>query len=77
MRLSLFLAALILPALTACTPSRCEVDGVRHRIGESYPCADGCNTCTCTLGGVSSTLMACYEDTGGAEDTADTGASAE
>ena len=65
---------MILPLLTACTPSRCEVDGVGHRIGESYLCADGCNTCTCTLDGVTSTRMACLDDTGGVDDTADTAA---
>jgi hypothetical protein len=74
MRLSLLLAALILPALTACTPSHCEVDGVAHRVGETYPCADGCNTCECGLTGVSSTLMFCATDTGGPDDTADSGA---
>ena len=68
---------MILPLLTACTPSRCEVDGVGHRIGESYLCADGCNTCTCTLTGTFHTDMDCHYDTGGEEDTADTGASAE
>jgi hypothetical protein len=33
--------ALLIPALTSCTPSRCEVDGVAHRVGESWTCADG------------------------------------
>ena len=74
MRLFALLTAVILPMFTACTPSHCEVDGVSHHIGESYPCADGCNTCTCTHDGVSSTRMACLDDSGGAEDTADTAA---
>ncbi len=77
MRHLLLLSAVILPALTACTPSHCEVDGVQYRVGETYTCADGCNTCECGLTGVSSTLMDCYEDTGGLDDTADTGTSAE
>lgn len=73
MRRLLLLAALLTPALTACTPSHCEVDGVKHRVGETYPCADGCNTCQCGLSGVSSTLMYCAEDTGGgADDSGDT-----
>ena len=77
MRHLLLFSAVILPALTACTPSHCEVDGVQYRVGETYTCADGCNTCECGLTGVSSTLMDCYEDTGGLDDTADTGTSAE
>ena len=77
MRRLALLIAVILPALTACTPSHCEVDGVQHRVGETYTCADGCNTCECGLNGVSSTLMDCYEDTGGSDDTEDTSASAE
>lgn len=71
MRPLLLLSALLFPGLTACTPSHCEVDGVQHRVGETYTCADGCNTCECGLNGVSSTLMFCYEDTGGVDDTAD------
>ena len=74
MRTLLLLSALLLPGLTACTPSHCEVDGVQHRVGETYTCADGCNTCECGLTGVSSTLIACYEDTGGVDDTADSAA---
>lgn len=72
MRPLISLTALLLPLLTACAPAHCEVDGVSHRIGESYPCADGCNTCTCEATGVSATRMACLEDTGGGlDDTAD------
>ena len=74
MRRLLLQIAVILPALTACTPSHCEVDGVQHRVGETYTCADGCNTCECGLNGVSSTLMFCAQDTGDTADTADTGA---
>ncbi|MCK6522625.1 hypothetical protein L6R49_14435 [Myxococcota bacterium] len=77
MRRLLLLAALLTPALSACTPSHCEVDGVKHRIGETYRCADGCNTCQCSPTGVSSTLMDCAEDTGGADDSGDTADSAE
>ena len=69
MRRLLRITALIALPLTACTPSVCEVDGVQRRVGESWTCADGCNTCTCTLDGVSTTDMACNIDTGGPEDT--------
>ncbi len=31
----------------------------RYQIGESYPSADGCNTCTCTQNGSACTLRAC------------------
>ena len=77
MRRLLVLTALILPTLTACATSHCEVDGVHYQVGDSYTCADGCNTCECGLNGVSSTLMDCYSDTGGGDDTDDTSASAE
>lgn len=74
MRALALLITLILPTLTACSPAHCEVNGVKYEIGDSYPCADGCNTCTCRLDGVTSTRMACLDDTGGADDTADSGA---
>jgi len=48
----------------------CEVDGVRHRAGETFLASDGCNQCTCQWDGtVVCTRMACLDDTG-----ADTGA---
>lgn len=31
----------------------------RYQIGQSYPSADGCNTCTCTVNGSACTLRAC------------------
>lgn len=38
----------------------CEMDGEIYQAGESFPCSDGCNTCSCEFGGgISSTLMAC------------------
>ena len=38
----------------------CEVDGVLREPGESFPSADGCNTCTCQEdGGIACTEMAC------------------
>ena len=75
MRHLALLIALVVPTLTACTPSRCEVDGVPHRIGETYAC--GCNTCTCELLGVSTTTMHCFDDPLNSEDTADTADTAE
>ncbi|MEY3212964.1 MAG: hypothetical protein RIT28_3445 [Pseudomonadota bacterium] len=70
MRRLTLLISLLAPALTACAPAHCEVDGVPHNIGDTYPCGDGCNTCTCTRDGVTSTRLACETDTGG-DDTDD------
>lgn len=71
MRQLVLLTALILSTLTACTPSHCEEDGVQHRVGDTYTCADGCNFCECGVNGVTSTRLYCAEDTG-VDDTADT-----
>jgi len=47
-----------------------EIDGVRHRAGETFLASDGCNQCTCPWGGaVVCTRMACLDHSGG-----DTGA---
>lgn len=43
------------------TPSTCDVAGVAHAIGESFPAGDGCNTCTCDAKGVICTTRACSE----------------
>jgi hypothetical protein len=51
---------LALSSLLACgTP--CEVDGVTYADGDTWTCADGCNTCACENGAVASTLMACED----------------
>ncbi len=34
--------------------------------GETFKCADGCNTCSCRNGEISGTLMGCISDGGGA-----------
>nr|XP_022311780.1 four-domain proteases inhibitor-like isoform X1 [Crassostrea virginica] len=40
----------------------CRYNGRRYRIGESFPSSDGCNTCTCGVGGqVSCTEKACLQ----------------
>jgi len=40
----------------------CIVAGVEHAVGDTFPSADGCNTCSCGQGGeVSCTLMGCVE----------------
>jgi hypothetical protein len=44
----------------------CIYDGHRHRLGESFPSSDGCNTCTCTSRGVICTERACAIDAGSA-----------
>ena len=69
MRQLVLLITLIVPALTACSPPHCEVDGVHYEVGETWACADGCNSCTCTEDGVSQTDMACNTDTGAVDDT--------
>ena len=74
MRRLALIITLLVPGLTACAPTHCEVDGVQHKVGDTTPCGDGCNTCTCGLDGVTSTRMACLDDTGGVDDTADSGA---
>lgn len=40
----------------------CVVDGTTYELGESFDCADGCNTCTCTAQGIGSTMIACGVD---------------
>ena len=48
----------------SCVPvpqeSFCVQDGVQYEVGESFPSSDGCNSCTCMVGGqIACTLMAC------------------
>ena len=44
----------------------CVVDGERHALGETFPAADGCNSCSCGPGGqVACTLRACVTTCGG------------
>ncbi|MEY3212963.1 MAG: Beta-microseminoprotein [Pseudomonadota bacterium] len=76
MRRHALVIPMTLPALTACTPSPCEVDGVAYRVGESWTCADGCNSCTCTEDGVSQTDMCCITDSDAVDDTDGASASA-
>ncbi|MEO8180576.1 MAG: Kazal-type serine protease inhibitor domain-containing protein [Deltaproteobacteria bacterium] len=46
--------------------SGCVVDGEEHAVGESFPSADGCNTCSCSSNGqVACTLRACVAICGG------------
>jgi len=37
----------------------CVSDGVRHSDGDSFPAADGCNTCTCEAGVATCTALDC------------------
>jgi hypothetical protein len=38
----------------------CGYEGQRYEAGQSFPAADGCNTCTCELdGSISCTEIAC------------------
>ena len=73
----LLLTALILPALTACSPSHCEADGVQYKVCDTYTCEDGCNTCECTADGVNQTDMACNTDTATIEGGDDSSTNAE
>jgi hypothetical protein len=44
----------------------CELDGVEHPAGESFPSSDGCNTCFCGEdGAVACTERACLDVCGG------------
>lgn len=47
-----------------CQPAGvCTYDGKTYKAGESFPSSDGCNTCSCTAGGlVACTLRACLCD---------------
>ncbi len=61
------LAGLALSALlTGCCV---DADGNRRHVGESYTCADDCNTCSCGLFGESYTMMYCpdKDDDSGAD----------
>lgn len=43
-------------------PGRCIVGNDLHKVGESFPAPDGCNTCSCTEDGtVACTLIACID----------------
>jgi hypothetical protein len=43
----------------------CELDGVRHHDGESFPSSDGCNQCFCDDGVAACTERACVSLCGG------------
>lgn len=51
---------------SACTgaycPPECTYAGTTYQVGESFPALDGCNTCTCTDGGIVCTKVACSCD---------------
>lgn len=47
-------------AMTGCG-GPCEEGGETYAAGESWECADGCNTCTCSGGAVVSTRLACVD----------------
>lgn len=55
-----------------CAPRGCEQDGKHFDAGESFPSADGCNTCSCTENGqIFCTLRACVAPDGGVADGCD------
>lgn len=68
-RLLLLLA--LLPVM-ACPANEADCHG--HAVGESYPSADGCNSCSCTAEGEVCTTMACAPEDAGPQAPADAGA---
>ena len=68
-----FFMGLLVTAAVGCGGT-CEVDGQLYRVGENFPDAAGCNTCTCEWGGVvACTDMGCVDDSGDTDtDTDDT-----
>jgi hypothetical protein len=53
----------VLASLVGCsakiTSSACEYNGESYNLGETFPAADGCNTCSCDEEGVACTEMGC------------------
>lgn len=39
----------------------CTYNGKTYKVGSSFTCTDGCNTCTCTSMGIASTTKACLD----------------
>lgn len=56
-------------------PANCEYNGTSYEAGSSFPSSDGCNTCSCSEGGVACTLRACAPVDEPAEATSNTGVS--
>lgn len=48
----------------------CRSGGKSYRTGDTFPSADGCNTCSCSASGVACTTRGCLPDAG-ARDAAD------
>lgn len=55
----LALSSLALLGVDDCGGQPCTYDGKSWKEGDSFPSVDGCNTCSCTAGGVSCTEKAC------------------
>lgn len=51
-----------LDACLAATGNYCMHNGEWHKVGESFPSTDKCNTCTCAPNGVACTKKACIPD---------------
>lgn len=60
--LSLLLGGAACSSGTAADAPPCDYNGQRFAAGQSFPSADGCNTCTCASGGVACTERACNDD---------------
>jgi Pacifastin inhibitor (LCMII) len=65
-RLWAIMGALLLASSCDSHPleNSCLYNGSSHARGESFPSADGCNTCSCSGSGVACTLRACLPDAG-------------
>src|SRR5690606_6658734 len=57
------------PGSSGAASVSCEYNGNSYEAGASFPSSDGCNTCSCSEGGVACTLRACAPD----ETPSDTG----
>lgn len=57
-RLALVIACTMLLGID-CGARDCEYDGKVHHNGDSFPSADGCNTCSCANGAIACTEKAC------------------
>jgi hypothetical protein len=44
---------------TPTPPKTCTEGGKTYALGATWRCSDGCNTCSCTAEGMSTTLIAC------------------
>lgn len=56
---ALCLAVAVGGAITGCGESSCEADGRTYAEGTHWTCSDGCNSCFCGDGTITSTAIGC------------------